>query len=179
MQREEVFVVKNSNSLKGKVEISGSKNAILPILCSTILVDEKCVISNVAPYSDVMVLIEILKELGKVVEYDIDSQTVNIFGKVKTDYELDENLMNKIRASFLVCGALIGKNKEARVPERERLEMMEVSVSEMGWDVSEVVERTEREWMVLLLGLSEEATERMVEAVKRFLERVWCVRCRE
>ncbi len=62
--------------------------------------------------------------------------------------------------------------------QRDRLEMMEVAVSEMGWDVNEVIEITEKEWMVLLLGLSGEASERMVEAVKRFLERVWCARSR-
>ncbi len=63
--------------------------------------------------------------------------------------------------------------------QRERVEMMAVALSELGHSVGEVAERTGREWMVLLLGLSGEASEGMVEAVKRFLERMWCVRSRE
>lgn len=66
--------------------------------------------------------------------------------------------------------------------ERERAEMMRVVESEVDWsedEVNGVVVRTEREWMLLLLGLSGEWTVRMVEAVKSFLERMWSVRNRE
>ncbi|MPD03129.1 hypothetical protein E2C01_098752 [Portunus trituberculatus] len=58
---------------------------------------------------------------------------------------------------------------------RDRYEMMQVVVSELGHDR---VEMTGREWMVLLLGLCGETNERMIEAVKEFLERMWRARCR-
>lgn len=62
--------------------------------------------------------------------------------------------------------------------DRDRIEMMRVIFPELGWDESERMEKTGKEWMVLLLGLSTETTEVMIEAVKEFLERMWCARCR-
>ena len=60
--------------------------------------------------------------------------------------------------------------------DRERMNMMRVVLTEMGCEMNELVERTGREWMVLLLGLCRDTTERMIEAVKTFLERMWNVR---
>ncbi len=113
---KDIFIVSESKALEGTVEISGSKNAILPILCSTILNDEDCIIQNVAPYSDVLVLINILESLGKHIQYNVKKQIIKISGKVSKRYTLDEKLMGKLRASFLVTGALIAKNKSAIVP---------------------------------------------------------------
>ena len=61
---------------------------------------------------------------------------------------------------------------------RERMEMMRVVLVEMGYEANVRVERTGREWMVLLLGLCDESTERMITAVKEFLEKMWCARHR-
>ena len=63
--------------------------------------------------------------------------------------------------------------------DRERREMMRVILLELGCNENELVEKTGREWMVLLLGLCGETTETMIGAVKEYLERMWCVRCRE
>ena len=63
--------------------------------------------------------------------------------------------------------------------ERDRMEMMQVILTELGHRLDERVEKTGREWMVLLLGLCRETNERMIEAMKEFLEKKWCVRCRE
>ncbi|XP_063861501.1 uncharacterized protein LOC135101456 [Scylla paramamosain] len=60
---------------------------------------------------------------------------------------------------------------------RDRNEMMQVILTELGHDRNERVEKTGKEWMVLLLGLCREANERMIEAVKEFLERMWRARC--
>ncbi len=71
--------------------------------------------------------------------------------------------------------------RECEKYERDRWEMMRVVQWEIGWVANEVnraVERYERDWMLLLLGLSRETTKRMVKAVKGFLERMWCTRCR-
>ena len=59
---------------------------------------------------------------------------------------------------------------------RERMEMMNVVLIEMGCEMNEVIERTGKEWMVLLLGLCAETNGRMIEAVKEFLERMWYAR---
>ena len=63
--------------------------------------------------------------------------------------------------------------------ERDRMEMMQVILTELGHRLDERVEKTGREWMVLLLGLCRETNERMIEAVKEFLEKMWRVRCTE
>ena len=63
--------------------------------------------------------------------------------------------------------------------ERDRMEMMQVILTELGPSWDERVEKTGREWMVLLLGLCRETNERMIEAVKEFLEKMWRVRCRD
>ena len=63
--------------------------------------------------------------------------------------------------------------------ERDRMEMMQVILTELGHSWDERVEKTGREWMVLLLGLCRETNERMIEAVKEFLEKMWRVRCRD
>ncbi|XP_050694867.1 uncharacterized protein LOC126984800 isoform X3 [Eriocheir sinensis] len=81
------------------------------------------------------------------------------------DRGVDETVVHVI----LVCGRY----------RRERTEMMRVALSEMGWDVNGRIARTEREWMLLLLGLSAEANDRIIEAMKSFLEKMWCARNRE
>ncbi|MPC99238.1 hypothetical protein E2C01_094640 [Portunus trituberculatus] len=60
---------------------------------------------------------------------------------------------------------------------RDRYEMMQVVLTELGHNRSERVEQTGREWRVVLLGPSRETNERMIEAVKEFLERMWRARC--
>lgn len=110
------FLVKESTNLNGSITISGSKNSVLPILCATILTDSKCIIKDVPPLSDVFVMIEILEQLGKQVEYDDSTMEIAIEGCVYENYTLDEKLVSKIRASFLVAGSLLSKNKCAKVP---------------------------------------------------------------
>ena len=65
---------------------------------------------------------------------------------------------------------------ESEKNDRERMNMMRVVLTEMGCEMNEVVEKSGREWMVLLLGLCQETNERMIEAVKEFLERMWSTR---
>ncbi|MPC65527.1 hypothetical protein E2C01_059664 [Portunus trituberculatus] len=60
--------------------------------------------------------------------------------------------------------------------ERDRHEMIQMILSELGHNRDERVEKTGREWMVLLLGLCREMSERMIEAVKEYLERMWSCR---
>ena len=62
---------------------------------------------------------------------------------------------------------------------KDRHEMMQVILRELGHNRNERVEMTGREWMVLLLGLCGDTSERMIEAVKEFLERMWSARCRD
>jgi UDP-N-acetylglucosamine 1-carboxyvinyltransferase len=108
------FVIKGGNLLKGVVEISGSKNAALPILSSTLLTNEKCVIKGVPYLRDVETLCLILKELGVKIERksngDIETQVIDERNSIAR-YEL----VKTMRASVCVLGPLISKRKYAKV----------------------------------------------------------------
>lgn len=110
------FVVGMSHCLKGDVAVSGCKNAILPILAATLLTEEKCVIQSVPPLSDVIALCNMLKDMGVCVNFDEQKQCVCVHAKnissIKTDYEK----AGKMRASFLIMGALLARCNEAVIP---------------------------------------------------------------
>lgn len=110
------FVVEASHCLKGDVTIGGCKNAILPILAATLLTEEKCVIKAVPPLSDVVALCSMLKDMGVCVEFEEEKQCVCVQAKnictIKTDYEK----AGKMRASFLIMGALLARCHEAVIP---------------------------------------------------------------
>jgi len=68
------IVVKNSGSLKGRIRVSGAKNAVLPILAATLLAEEECVIEDIPLLKDVIVMSEVLRSLGSDVSEIKDSR---------------------------------------------------------------------------------------------------------
>ncbi|MDO5041062.1 MAG: UDP-N-acetylglucosamine 1-carboxyvinyltransferase [Peptoniphilus sp.] len=111
----EKIIVKKSPALRGSVRISGSKNAALPILAASILGTEDIVLEDVPNLKDVEIMIEVLQKLGCSVK-KTDENKVEINSKNLNSYETDYELMNKMRASFLVMGPLLarlGKTKSS------------------------------------------------------------------
>ncbi len=109
----EYLRVRKSPPLKGEVEIDGAKNAALPILAATLLCEEETILYDVPPLKDVQIMVEVLKTLGAEVEY-IDEKTLKIKVEEIATHETPYELMNKMRASFLVMGPLlsrVGKTK--------------------------------------------------------------------
>lgn len=110
----EKLVIHGGNPLKGEVEISGAKNAIVAIIPATVLAQSKCVIENVPAISDVGHLFEIIRYLGGTVNrinkttYEID--TTNI-----TDPVVPYELTKKTRASYYFLGSLLGRFSKASV----------------------------------------------------------------
>lgn len=101
----EKFIVTGGNKINGSIDISGSKNSVLPILAATLLISDTCVINNVPKLSDVYTMIELLKYYGADVEFNenIKINCSNIENKAPSDKVKD------IRASFLLVGALLGR----------------------------------------------------------------------
>ncbi len=104
------YIIDGGRRLEGKVEISGSKNASLPIIAATILNKGITTLCNVPNIHDTKMMFEILKELGgKVKEknkkFIIDTRNLN-------NYEIHENLMNQMRSSVIYAGALLGRYKK-------------------------------------------------------------------
>lgn len=107
------LIVSQSGSLKGEVNISGAKNAVLPIIAATLLVEGESVIKGVPNLSDVGVMCELLKYLGASVKFEGDTLIVNA-KDIKTN-EAPYDLVSKMRASFLVMGPLLARFKRATV----------------------------------------------------------------
>ena len=109
------FIIKGGKPLKGKIKPCGSKNAALPIIAATLLAKEPCVIENVPEITDVHILFEIIQKLGVKVKkiephkYQIDAKNI-----IKT--ELDEDLVQKLRASILLLGPVLSRKGEMKMP---------------------------------------------------------------
>jgi UDP-N-acetylglucosamine 1-carboxyvinyltransferase len=99
--------------LSGQVRISGAKNAALPLIASSILVDGTCVFNNVPELMDISSIQMLLEDLGAVIEFDNHVMTVDGRGinKIEAEYEL----VRKMRASILVLGPLVARFGHAKV----------------------------------------------------------------
>ena len=111
----EQYIIKGGNPLAGEVEIGGAKNAALGILAAAIMTDETVRIENLPDVQDINVLLEAISEIGaSVTRVSRTSTLINGsgIGSVSVDYEY----IKKIRASYYLLGALLGKYKKAEVP---------------------------------------------------------------
>ena len=111
----EQYIIKGGNPLVGEVEISGAKNAALGILSAAIMTDETVVIENLPDVQDINVLLEAISGIGAKVER-MDRHRVAINGSTIGDVSVDYEYIKKIRASYYLLGALLGKYKRAEVP---------------------------------------------------------------
>ncbi|QOV19447.1 UDP-N-acetylglucosamine 1-carboxyvinyltransferase [Blautia liquoris] len=111
----EQYIIKGGNPLVGEVEIGGAKNAALAILTAAVMTDEPVLIENVPDVSDTNVLLEAISVIGATVDR-IDRHTVRINGSTIGSVSVDYEFIKKIRASYYLLGALLGKYKRAEVP---------------------------------------------------------------
>ena len=109
------YVIKGGNPLVGEVEIGGAKNAALAILTAAIMTDEPVTVENIPDVSDINVLLEAISVIGATVER-IDRHTARINGVTIGSVSVDYAYIKKIRASYYLLGALLGKYKRAEVP---------------------------------------------------------------
>lgn len=108
------YVIKGGNPLSGEVEIGGAKNAALAILAAAIMTDETVTIENIPNVRDINVLIDAIKGIGAYVDR-VDAHTVKINGSTIQECKVDYEYIKKIRASYYLLGALLGKYKRAEV----------------------------------------------------------------
>ena len=109
------IVVTGGVPLQGEVRISGAKNAVLPILCATLLADGPVDIGNVPHLHDVVTTIKLLRELGASVEHDIDSGHVRVDARTVNSHIAPYELVKTMRASVLVLGPLLARYGAAEV----------------------------------------------------------------
>ena len=106
------LIIQGGKKLEGEVQISGSKNAALPIIAGTVLIKGKTTLYNVPNIQDVQTMFEIIKDIGgKVIKKN--NKIIIDTSKIHT-YEIPETLMRKMRSSVILAGAIIGKYKKAK-----------------------------------------------------------------
>ena len=109
------YVIEGGRPLYGSIEISGAKNAAVAILPAALLVDGPCRIENIPQISDVTLILQILRELGASVR-TINRTTVEIDCSMVRNQPVPYELARKIRASYYLIGALLGRFGKAEVP---------------------------------------------------------------
>lgn len=107
------LMVEGGHVLSGKIRVSGSKNACLPIMAACLLTNEECVINNVPDLKDVSTMVKILTSLGRGVE--CSGNTVKVLAGEAENKVAPYELVSTMRASIVVLGALLGKYGEAQV----------------------------------------------------------------
>lgn len=110
----EQYAIKGGNPLVGEVEIGGAKNAALAILAASIMTDETVLIENVPDVRDTNVMMQAMESIGAIIER-LDRHTVRVSGKAIRDIAIEDDFIKKIRASYYLLGALLGKHNKARV----------------------------------------------------------------
>lgn len=111
----EQYVIKGGIPLIGEVEIGGAKNAALAILAAAIMTDETVIIDNLPDVRDINVMLDAIAGIGAMVER-VNKSTVKINGSTISELSVDYEYIKKIRASYYLLGALLGKYKHAEVP---------------------------------------------------------------
>lgn len=114
MYNLEKYVISGGTPLKGQVAVSGAKNSALAIVTAAALADSECYLKNVPRESDILTIVEILRELG--VKVDYQNSTMRIDGSSLCSYQAPYELVRKMRASFYTAGLLLARLGKAEVP---------------------------------------------------------------
>ena len=110
----EQYIIKGGAPLFGEVEISGAKNAALALIAAAVMAEETVTIENLPDVRDINVLLEAVKEIGAIVDR-VDRHCVRINGSTISSVIVDGEHIKKIRASYYLIGALLGKYGHAEV----------------------------------------------------------------
>ena len=111
----EQYIIRGGTPLHGEVEIGGAKNAALGILAAAIMTDDEVLIENLPDVRDVNVMLEAMSQIGVHVDR-LTPHSVMLCGADIGDVNIEYEYIKKIRASYYLLGALLGKYKKAEVP---------------------------------------------------------------
>jgi len=112
MEKLEVF---GARKLNGQIQISGSKNAALPILAATLLSDKKIILKNLPNVKDINTMINLLESLGSTIKFLKNKNSISILNKNKLKTTASYNLVKTMRAGILVLGPLLARLGKAKV----------------------------------------------------------------
>lgn len=107
------LIISESGPLKGRVRVSGAKNSVLPIIAASLLAEGRSVIDEIPYLNDVRIMCDLVKSLGASVEASDDQTRLQISCGSLSSNTAPYELVNKMRASFLVAGPLLAKTGSA------------------------------------------------------------------
>ena len=107
--------IKGGRKISGTIKISGSKNATLPILASTILTNKKVTIKNIPIVRDVQTMADLLRTIGSTITLNKRKKKIYIINRKPLKTFASYNLLKTMRAGILVLGALLAKYRNAKV----------------------------------------------------------------
>ena len=110
----EQYMVEGGNPLVGEVEIGGAENAALAILAASVMTDETVLIENMPDVRDTNILLQAMQSIGVIVER-VDRHSVKINASLIHELVIEDDYIKKIRASYYLLGALLGKYNKAEV----------------------------------------------------------------
>lgn len=110
----EKFMIMGGHPLNGEVEISGAKNAAIAVIPAALMVSNECIIENVPDIQDVHLIINIMKQLGAKVKY-LSRHTILVDASKPPNHHAPYEMVRKMRASYYLLGALLGRLKRASV----------------------------------------------------------------
>lgn len=112
------LIINGGNKLEGEVNISGAKNAILPILAASLISKKEIVIENVPNLADVHIMLELLEDIGSASHFDIEKGILTIYEKDEINHFIENaELCEKIRTSSLFLGPILAINGEVKIPK--------------------------------------------------------------
>lgn len=111
----EKLIITGGTPLSGEVKIAGAKNAVLKHMAAALLAPDTSVIYNVPELTDVVIMLDVLNQLGAKTAYNRNEKYLTIDATNLTNVKASQDFVSKMRASFNVLGALVGRMKEAVV----------------------------------------------------------------
>ena len=111
----EKYYIKGGTPLRGEVKIGGAKNSVLKLMAAALLAKGETKIYNVPDLTDVEIMLNVIAQLGAKTHYDKQEKSITIDATELTSVTAKYELVSKMRASFIVLGALISRCKEAIV----------------------------------------------------------------
>jgi UDP-N-acetylglucosamine 1-carboxyvinyltransferase len=109
------FIITQTRPLKGRVRISGAKNSVLPIIAASLLADGNSIIDEIPYLNDVKIMCELISSLGASVALSDDKSRLEISSRSLNNSTAPYELVNKMRASFLVAGPLLARTGHVRI----------------------------------------------------------------
>ena len=109
------IIVNGGKELYGTIKVSGSKNAALPIMTASLLTEGDLELNNVPNLSDVTIMRELLQSLGTKISLNKKPGSLKLATKTIGNYTADYEIVRKMRASIIVLGPILARNKIAKV----------------------------------------------------------------